>query len=301
MNAEIIQLFDNHVFNLSLGWRSLFPGGKPTIKFSRMFSEDSAKAIKAQKFKELNGINYMSPATFAKKVAKLLNLDGAKLGTVCADSTEGCENLCLGSESGQAAIRKEGELNACMESRVRKTHYFFTETQTYLTEVVYHICKLAEKAARLGLAPCVRLNGASDIPYERMKLNGFGNKTIFEIFPMIQFVDYTKILARLGKEPQNLSLTFSLSEKNAADARRAAELGYNVAVVFAEHLPAWYEIDGHKMPVLNGDEHDLRHTDPRRPGGYIVGLTPKGRKAKADKSGFVVRDHLDLPALEIAA
>lgn len=40
------------------------------------------------------------------------------------------------------------------------------------------------------------------------------------------------------------------------------------------------------MRVIDGDEHDLRHLDPR---GVIVGLTPKGRKAKRDTSGFVVR------------
>lgn len=36
----------------------------------------------------------------------------------------------------------------------------------------------------------------------------------------------------------------------------------------------------------SGTVRDLRHLDPR---GAIVGLTPKGRKAKRDTSGFVVR------------
>ena len=39
-------------------------------------------------------------------------------------------------------------------------------------------------------------------------------------------------------------------------------------------------------PVIDGDRHDLRHLDGR---GVVVALSPKGRKAKADKSGFVVR------------
>jgi hypothetical protein len=52
--------------------------------------------------------------------------------------------------------------------------------------------------------------------------------------------------------------------------------------VFAGVFPAEYL----GFPVINGDEHDLRHLDGR---GVVVALSPKGRKAKADNSGFVVR------------
>ena len=41
-------------------------------------------------------------------------------------------------------------------------------------------------------------------------------------------------------------------------------------------------------PVINGDEHDLRFLDPK---GVIVGLSPKGHKAKKDTSGFVIRNY----------
>ncbi len=37
-------------------------------------------------------------------------------------------------------------------------------------------------------------------------------------------------------------------------------------------------------PVVNGDETDLRFTDPQ--GGHIIGLFPKG-KARKDTTGFV--------------
>jgi hypothetical protein len=59
--------------------------------------------------------------------------------------------------------------------------------------------------------------------------------------------------------------------------------GHNVAMVFHGALPESFA----GFPVIDGDKHDLRHLDAK--GGYIVGLTPKGRKAKADTSGFVVR------------
>ena len=60
------------------------------------------------------------------------------------------------------------------------------------------------------------------------------------------------------------------------------EAGGTVAVVFAGEFPATY-LGAH---VINGDDLDLRHLDGR---GVVVALSPKGRKAKADKSGFVVR------------
>ena len=294
--GKVIQLFEATKFNATTGWQGLFASKKPTVRFSRFFSVDSAKAIKATKYNWLNGINYMAPADFASNYAKQMGFNG-KIGTVCSDASKGCKQICLGSESGQAGIRKEGELNATMRSRINKVIAFFHHHQEYMLEMVYHIAKLIATATAKGMQACVRLNGASDIAYEKIKIPAFGNKTVFEIFPDTQFVDYTKKLARLGKEPANLSLTFSLSEENASDAKQALLLGYNVAVIFADFLPETYTIDGHTVPVINGDEHDLRHLDPRRAGGFVVGLLPKGHKAKKDQTGFVVRDHAGQKAL----
>jgi hypothetical protein len=51
-------------------------------------------------------------------------------------------------------------------------------------------------------------------------------------------------------------------------------------VVFRHKPDTW-----HGFPVIDGDAHDLRHLDPR---GVVVALSPKGPKAKKDKSGFVI-------------
>jgi len=80
--------------------------------------------------------------------------------------------------------------------------------------------------------------------------------------------------------PKNYSLTFSRSETNEADCIRVLEAGGNVAVVFRHKPDTW-----HGFPVIDGDAHDLRHLDPR---GVVVALSPKGPKAKRDKSGFVL-------------
>jgi len=67
---------------------------------------------------------------------------------------------------------------------------------------------------------------------------------------------------------------------NDFQATQVLKAGGNVAMVFRKQLPKTYK--GYK--VINGDEHDMRFTDPKN---VIVGLTAKG-EAKTDKSGFVI-------------
>ncbi len=108
---------------------------------------------------------------------------------------------------------------------------------------------------------------------------------IFDHYPDVQFVDYTKNHTRFARKlPANYHLTLSRSEVNEAECLEALARGVNVAIVFAGDKPAqWNGFD-----VIDGDKHDLRHLDPRG-AGVVVGLSPKGRKAKRDTSGFVVR------------
>jgi hypothetical protein len=108
--------------------------------------------------------------------------------------------------------------------------------------------------------------------------------TILEAFPNVQFIDYTKSFNRLGKAPGNLSLTFSYGVTNSSDCVKALLGGHNIAMIFAGGLPESFA----GFPVINGDIHDLRHLDPK--GGHIVGLSPKGKRAKQDTTGFIVRE-----------
>ena len=239
---------------------------KPEIRFTRFFSTDSAKAIKADKFGYLNAINYMAPH------------DTAGAGNLCPDSTAGCRALCLGVYSGQAAMVADLEhgTNRTRESRIRKAQYFMNDRKAFLAEMTWHIQKLSEQAKLANKTLAIRPNGSTDI--------NFAN--IARKFPETQFIDYTKSLKRIldKTRPANYNLTFSLSETNKAEALQALAAGFNVAVVFGNGQPKRYL--GHD--VIDGTIHDLRHLDPSP---VIVGLDPKGAKAKADQSGFVVRDY----------
>ena len=243
------------------------------IRFKRFFSVDSPKAIKASGFGYLNAINYMAPAR------------SAGFGDFCSDATDGCKNVCLGEHSGQAAMRLEGQDNAVTFSRKNKIAYFMTDRHAFLTEACYHIERLYNQAQKEGLRLAVRLNGSTDIAFEGLRLkNGL---TLFETFPHVQFLDYTKNARRFKRAlPKNYHLTFSRSETNEAHCKALLEQGHNVAVIFAHGLPIRRKLWG--FPVIDGDKHDLRFLDPV---GRIVGLTPKGNKAKKDMSGFVLREY----------
>jgi hypothetical protein len=251
----------------------------------RFFSVDSPKAIKAQGYGYLNAINYMAPASTAG------------VGNLCPHASAGCLALCLGWYSGQAGMLSNAKLetgtNAARASRQRKAREFMNDRKAFMSHMVQAIYACERQAKRRGLKLCVRLNGATDIGWEGVRFNhpwrAYDEQTtVFAMFPHVQFVDYTKSLKRAmahaaGNFPANYHLTFSRSETNEAACKMVLEAGGNVAVVFGGEKPETYL--GHI--VVDGDEHDLRHLDPK--GGMIIGLSPKGRKAKSDASGFVVR------------
>lgn len=276
--------------------------------YPTLFSTDSAKAAKASGFGYLNAIHYMAPAT----------LGGA--GNMCSHYTIACFLNCLGWQSGQASMVKDLDngTNNVRESRKLKAQLFMQDRANYMNRLARDIIALDKRAMREGLKLCVRLNGSSDLRFERISfeidaktskalaayygllencdINATyyaGRKfTLPALFPEIQFVDYTKNPNRLGNAPDNLDLTLSYSVENSADCVKALMAGHNVAMIFDGGLPESFA----GFPVINGDLHDLRHLDPK--GGHIVGLTPKGRRAKLDQTGFIIRKGKAFDALE---
>jgi hypothetical protein len=237
---------------------------------NRIFSSDNPKAIKAQTYGWRNAIHYMAPARLAG------------VGNLCPDKSSACEALCLGVTSGAAIY-----YSSVIESRIAKARRFMKDRKAYLNDVIRSIKAEIRTSDKANVKLCVRLNGSTDIPFEGIR--DADGLTLMERFPDIQFTDYTKSAKRAiahaqGKMPRNYHLTFSRSETNWNDCLRVLQAGGNVAVIFGNGLPKAWRL----YPVINGDEHDLRHLDPKR---VVVGLTPKGPKAKKDQSGFVLRDY----------
>jgi len=220
-----------------------------------------AKTVKGEAGGVLTGILYLSPAdTVSKK-------------TLCPYAgLAGCQTDCLNTAG-------RGAFSNVQRARVRKTLFWQQYPREFMALLVADIKRLQRKAARLGMTPAVRLNGTSDIRWEKI-----GDGIIFDVFPEIQFYDYTKIPCRTV--PANYHLTFSFSGRPVFQKAVWKQIDHdpdmNIAAVFSDHLPA--EFLG--RTVLDGDRSDVRFNDTS---GAIVGLIAKGR-AKTSTSGFVYRN-----------
>ncbi len=221
--------------------------------------------MKGEKKGYLSFVLHLAPA----------NLSGKE---VCPKRTSGCTAACLNT-AGRGGIFKKGEsTNVIQQARIRRTKFFFENRREFLNQLTVDIIKAKTMAEKKGLIPVFRLNGTSDLSWEKYEVaNG---KNIFQMFPEVQFYDYTKVLGRKTSHIPNYHLTFSNADGNINDVLAAKQAGLNVAVVFRKNLPETYL--GRK--VINGDETDLRFLDDKN---VIVGLKAKG-KAKKDISGFVV-------------
>ena len=223
----------------------------------KLLTVGDAKTSKGESLGILTGILYLNPAVSEK---------------LCPYATEQCKALCL-VNSGRAEI-----FPAVMTVRTRKTKSFLEDKQAFVAQLRKDIKALIRRAKRLGLRPAVRLNGTSDILWERL--------IDFSEFPTVQFYDYTKIPLQFRSRSKNYHLTFSFSGDNHDACEQALAQGINVAVVFAKDIPAKY--NGRK--VINGTTHDVRFLDRKK--GVIIGLCAKGSRAKkAAKQGnaFIVK------------
>ena len=195
---------------------------------------------------------------------------------LCPFRSPACEAECLGHSSGLMVM------DNAKRARIARTTLFMTDRKAYATQAIKELTALERKCAKLGVKAAARPNADSDITWENVRFDG---QTIMELFPNIQFYDYTKWPSKFrpaSRLPANYHLTFSRSENTTLDDIQAEfDAGRNVAVVFDEVPTEW---EG--WTVINGDADDLRHLDPTT--GVIVGLKAKGA-ARKDVKGFVVR------------
>ena len=217
----------------------------------------SSKIKKGLKYDEMTYIIYLAPA----------KMSGYE---VCPMRSAECTAACL-NESGHNKIDiHENKIN---KSRITKTKLFFEHREFFMHWLVDEINAASLKAQRAGMTFSVRLNGTSDLSPEIFKLNG---KNILEIFPSVQFYDYTKVFnrIRLTSKYPNYDLTFSYSGENMADTMAALENGVRAAIVF-EEVPETYL----GRTVIDGDEYDMRYVDST---DVIVGLKYKKVRNKID-------------------
>ena len=258
-----------------------------------------AKTVKGQKKNWVTAIQYFSPA------------GAGGVPDYCPHASPGCRAACL-FHSGQMGIQAG-------KWQIQRTMRFAKNPKKYVDGLKKSIANANAWAKKQGMNLAVRLNGTSDIPWERTP--GSDGFSVIRHHGTTQFYDYTKNPSRMqdnidGKHPKNYHLTYSRDERPESHMHSMNFLkqGGNVAAVFdvsktGGKLPDTYM--GYR--VINGDETDLRFLDheEKEPGleheGVWVGLTYKPHTGKGVKrinikkgaeapshSGFVIHDaHLN--------
>jgi hypothetical protein len=229
-----------------------------------LLSQGSTKINKSNTIQDeyFSRILYLAPDTLA---------DGKR--TVCPYAKIAkCNEACLNSAG-------MGVFSNVQQARIKKTLMFLNETEKFFDLLIKDIDKFVKECEKLGKKPALRLNGTSDIQWETIYVEDF--KTIFEMYPNIQFYDYTKIPTRKVSHITNYHLTWSYSQANDKYASLFEKVPYNKAVVFFDALPSMFK----GLRVIDGDKHDMRFLDKTN---SVVGLLAKG-KAKQDDTGFVIK------------
>ena len=227
----------------------------------KLLSTANPKIQKGTKMGYLSFILHLAPADLSGK-------------ETCPKRTAGCTAACLNT-AGRGGMFKKGEnTNMIQKARIRKTVQFFFDRDQFMKDLYQDIVKAKKFAEKQGLIPVFRLNGTSDLSWEKYEVGTTG-LNLFQLFPNVQFYDYTKVLGRKVAQYPNYHLTFSKADGNDADVAKALAQGLSVVAVYDE-IPAG---------VPSADETDLRFLDPK---GVMLGLKAKGR-AKKDYSGFVIR------------
>ena len=231
------------------------------LPYKTILGTSSTKTVKGEKIGYLTAIIYLKPDDIICSMAR----------------TAGCMLGCLESAG-------RGAFNSVQLARISKTEYYKNNQQAYMLSLCADIWTTARKAAKLGLELLVRPNGTSDILYENIIV--VDHKNIFQLFPDVQFYDYTKHPARnlTNKTADNYDLTYSYSGLTPEKITHKGLLNPHnsrVAVVFMRKadIPAQFNA----WPVIDGDNTDVRHIEPKN---VVVALYAKG-KAKKDNTGFV--------------
>ena len=231
------------------------------LEYKTILGTASAKTIKGEKIGYLTAIIYLKPDDIICSMAR----------------TAGCMLGCLESAG-------RGAFNSVQLARISKTEYYKNNQQAYMLSLCADIWTTARKASKLGLELLVRPNGTSDILYENIIV--VDHKNIFQLFPDVQFYDYTKHPARnlTNKTADNYDLTYSYSGLTPEKITHKGLLNPHnsrIAVVFMRKadIPAQFNA----WPVIDGDNTDVRHIEPKN---VVVALYAKG-KAKKDNTGFV--------------
>jgi hypothetical protein len=228
----------------------------------KLLSPYNAKTPKGEGDGYLTAVLYLSPHTLA----------GGR--TLCPHSTAACRAACL-SASGRSGLPK------ATNARLERTLMFLERRELFMLTLYDDIARMQDIATSNDLRLAIRLNGTSDVLWEREAVGGC---TLFNMFPEATFYDYTRVpfAVRERELPKGWRLTYSLADAPASEALPYLRAGHSVAVVVPQEVKDRYAGgsmhkggEARRFNVVDGDAHDLRFLDP--PSSLVL-LSPKGGK-----------------------
>lgn len=242
-----------------------------------LLSPFNEKSPKGEAHGYLTAMLYLAPHTLA----------GGK--TVCPHSTEACRAGCLFHAGRGKTPRVEN-------ARLRRTLSYLNDRAEFMGRLQAEIEDMQRVADENDLKLAIRLNGTSDIGWEREELAPGLN--VFDAFPRATFYDYSRWPAAHRRVPPNWHLTFSLADDPVERALEHFAAGRSVAAVIPEggaaHAGREIFIGDADVTLIDGDEHDLRFLDPPT---SLVLLKPKGSRIKTTG---MIRPHLIAELIQAA-
>jgi hypothetical protein len=183
----------------------------------------------------------------------------------CPFSTPECRKGCLAT-SGRAGMEIMAGKTKIENCRTTKTKLFYENNEFFMQWLIAEMLNHKTNAEKNGYGFSARLNCTSDIDWQNTYYNG---KNIFEIFPDVQFYDYTKNPNKFNNKPLNYHLTFSYTGKNWVKCKELLEVGYNISMIFNVKDENLFPKTFGGYEVVNGDKTDYRVNDGN---GKIIGL-----------------------------
>ena len=207
-----------------------------------------------------------------------------------------CHKFCLnGSGQNKLQIFSKGfEQSHINKARIKRTKLFYDNNELFMRLMIHEIRKTQKYAEKHNMGFSVRINATSDISPEKF-IDPDTGLNLLQLFPNVQFYDYTKVITRLNllEKYPNYYLVFSYDGHNIEKCKYALEHGVNVAVVFSNQQMLPMKFMGYN--VVDGNQYDMRYLDEPN---SIVGLHYHTTAANYDKNGkyiepdedFVIRD-----------
>ena len=234
----------------------------------------------------------------------VLNISKVNL---CKKATIGCTTSCLYHQgvTKNSAFNK----NRIKQARLKRTLKFLIQREEFFTQLIKEIKALERKAQRKGLTPSIQLNGTSDILWEKESFihDEVEYNNLMDLFPTIQFFDYTKydIKKTRKKLPKNYHLTYSRAGTNKGKLiddwnilASYLDAGIDIAVIFSasmkEHILNSSTYNEYK--VIDGDVYNCRAYDiyQREDNKGLIVALEVANKTDINNSGFIIQSEEEL-------